>query len=195
MPKKNKNKEPILVCLPLVFSVAKQNRRKKETWGSRSRGLEGGGSERALMRQRKGTRIAMAATNGCQFCDLLTKRPSGSPRQGNRTLSTIPHISHSTKTITSIITASRERERERERERYMVYIYIYIHDSLRNRISPFQKKRRKNKQADSQTDRERERERERERDIIIIFFFLFLGKKRLVEGPMKSLAPERGNHF
>jgi hypothetical protein len=131
--------------------------------------LEGGGSERALMRQRKGTRIAMAATNGCQFCDLLTKRPSGSPRQGNRTLSTIPHISHSTKTITSIITASRERERERERDTW--YIYIYMHDSLRNRISPFQKKRRKNKQADSQTDRERERERERYYYYFFLFFF------------------------
>jgi len=116
--------------------------------------VEGGGSERAQMRQRKGTRIAMAATNGCQFCDLLTKRPSGSPRQGNRTLSTIPHISHSTKTITSIITASRERERERER--YDMYIYIFI---------------------------------------FFFFFFFLLRKKRLVEGTMKSLAPERGNHF
>jgi hypothetical protein len=37
MPK-NKNKEPILVCLSLIFSVAKQNRRKKESWGSGSSG-------------------------------------------------------------------------------------------------------------------------------------------------------------
>jgi hypothetical protein len=70
-----------------------------------------------------------------------------------------------------------------------------MHDSLRNRISPFQKKRN-NKQADSQTDRERERERERLLLLLLLLFLLlFLGKKRLVEGTMKSLAPERGNHF
>jgi hypothetical protein len=117
----------------------------------------------------------MAATNGCLFViQSVTKRPSGSPRQGNRTLSTIPQISHSTKTITSIIIASRQRERERERERKKWNF----------------KEKKKEKAMMIHRDRDRE----------IYLYILwksnatnFADKKRVVDGTMKSQAPERGN--
>jgi hypothetical protein len=65
----------------------------------------------------------MAATTGCLFGDLVTKRPSGSPRQGNRTpfnntpdftLYQNDHKLHH----------SLQREREREREKCGIYIYM-----------------------------------------------------------------------
>ena len=119
----------------------------------------------------------MAATKtGClDVKKTFTKRPSGSPRQVKRTLSTIPETSTlltSTKPSSQPLSLfCRERERERERER--------------------DQKRRKEVDTHTYTHTSIERERERDEIFFSFSFFLFFGFwvwKRRVMGGLEEKA-------
>ena len=105
----------------------------------------------------------MAATKtGClDVIKKFTKRPSGSPRQTKRILSTVPESSTlltSTKPSSPPLSLYVSRERERERE---------SHESEKKK----RKKKKKQIQTRTPTQQQGGRERERERDAIYYYYY------------------------
>ena len=128
----------------------------------RERGGNGWGSDWALRSGKRKRHRRGCNKNRLPRCDKkVTKRPSGSPRQTKRILSTVPESSTlltSTKPSSPPLSLYVSRERERERE---------SHESEKKK----RKKKKKQIQTRTPTQQQGGRERERERDAIYYYYY------------------------
>ena len=142
--------------------------KNKEREREREEGGNGWGSDWALRSGKRKRHRRGCNKNRLPRCDKkFTKRPSGSPRQTKRILSTVPESSTlltSTKPSSPPLSLYVSREREREKERVM---------NLKiNKIK--EKETDTNTNANTATGRERERERERCYLLLLLLLLLLL---------------------
>ena len=130
----------------------------------REKGGNGWGSDWALRSGKRKRHRRGCNKNRLPRCDKkFTKRPSGSPRQTKRILSTVPESSTlltSTKPSSPPLSLYVSRERERERE---------SHESEKKKEK---RKRNRYKHERQHSNREGEREREREREMLFIIIII-----------------------